>query len=212
MRKTYTAGQVAAALMAAPDERHWGRSLSKATGVPTGSLVGVLARMREAGWLADGWEIAAEAHAEGRPPRHYYEVTPQGREALTAMLAEAVPRAKTGAERHADWLRRQKERAAGLESEVCRLTALADSLRAALGDANAEISRLPPSRCQHPPEGGGVVGIPLPSLPPLGIEIVADERMPEGVAALVVPDHDGKLQVQAFPVGSLRDQAANRPY
>jgi PadR family transcriptional regulator, regulatory protein PadR len=92
MRKTYTAVQVASALMAAPDDRHWGRALSNATGAPTGSLVPVLKRMLDAGWLSDGWEIAAEAHAEGRPPRRYYEVTPEGRVALRAMLAEAGER------------------------------------------------------------------------------------------------------------------------
>lgn len=88
MRKTYTAVRIAAVLLSAECAQH-GRALSAATGIPSGSLHPVLARMRTAGWLSDGWEDAALAHAEGRPPRRYYEVTTEGRVALAAMLAEA---------------------------------------------------------------------------------------------------------------------------
>lgn len=86
MRKTHTTITIASALMLAPG-RQWGRSLSASTGIPSGSLHPVLARMRAAGWLSDGWEDLALARAEGRPPRRYYEVTPVGAEALGAMLA-----------------------------------------------------------------------------------------------------------------------------
>jgi hypothetical protein len=48
-------------------------------------------------------------------------------------------------------------------------------------------------------------GLGLPDAPaPLGIRITADERMLPGAAALVAPDHDGKLQVQVFQTGTLK--------
>lgn len=88
MRKTYASVQVAVALMAAPDGRHWGYDLTKRANVRSGVLYPVLTRMLEAGWLQDGWEDPATL-AGKRPPRRYYEVTEQGRKALTELLDEA---------------------------------------------------------------------------------------------------------------------------
>lgn len=80
---------VATALMAAPDVRHYGYALAQADGVKYGSLTSTLGRMRADGWLTTEWEDVAVARAEGRPPRRYYTVTEAGRAAMTELLQEA---------------------------------------------------------------------------------------------------------------------------
>ena len=84
------------ALMDEPLGRHWGYDLSKRTGLRSGALYPVLHRLLEDGWLEDGWEDAADAHGK-RPPRRYYELTPDGREGIAAVLAEARDDARFGA-------------------------------------------------------------------------------------------------------------------
>ncbi len=89
MRRTHTLVQVAAALAAAPDEKHWGYQLSKQSGVRPGVMYPVLDRLLGAGWLSDGWEDATEGGRQ-RPPRRYYEVTETGLSELRTLLAEAA--------------------------------------------------------------------------------------------------------------------------
>jgi PadR family transcriptional regulator PadR len=87
MRKTQSTVKVAVALLAKPRDRHWGYDLSKESGVMSGVLYPILARMLDEGWLADGWEDPPEA--AGRPPRRYYTITPLGLTRLGALIAEA---------------------------------------------------------------------------------------------------------------------------
>ncbi len=89
MRKTHAAVQVALALMASPDARHWGYDTHKRSGVRSGVMYPVLQRMLDEGWLADGWEDQPQADRAKRPPRRYYQLTPAGKTELAAMLAEA---------------------------------------------------------------------------------------------------------------------------
>lgn len=88
MRKTQTLVQVAAALMANPQRRHWGYALSNESGVRSGALHPILHRMLNEGWLQDGWEDMSEAGG-ARPPRHYYELTETGHLRLAALLEDA---------------------------------------------------------------------------------------------------------------------------
>lgn len=67
-------------------DRHWGYDLSKRSGVRAGVLYPILHRMLDEGWLTDGWE---EPGHRRRPPRRYYELTPEGRRALCGVVAEA---------------------------------------------------------------------------------------------------------------------------
>lgn len=88
MRRTKQLTRVAAVLMADPDARVYGYSLSRAAKVRSGVLYPTLTRMLDAGWLTDGWEDATATRAEKRPPRRYYTVTPAGRAALSELLEE----------------------------------------------------------------------------------------------------------------------------
>jgi PadR family transcriptional regulator PadR len=88
-RRTETFFNLAAALMAEPGARHYGSALRWSDGVKSGSLYAILRRMLGEGWLVDGWEDAAAARTEGRPPRRYYTVTEAGRTAMTELLRAA---------------------------------------------------------------------------------------------------------------------------
>jgi PadR family transcriptional regulator PadR len=85
MRRTMAARVVAQALLANPDDRHWGYSLSKQADVPSGVLYPILARMEREGWLASAWEMPDGARME----RRYYQLTDDGREHLPAFLKGA---------------------------------------------------------------------------------------------------------------------------
>ncbi|MEU7790099.1 MULTISPECIES: PadR family transcriptional regulator [unclassified Amycolatopsis] len=87
MRTTHALVQLAAALMAAPEDRHWGYQLSKASGVRSGAMYPRLSSMLAEGWLEDGWEDRQEAG--GRPPRRYYTLTEKGKTELGALLSSA---------------------------------------------------------------------------------------------------------------------------
>jgi PadR family transcriptional regulator PadR len=88
MRRTRTLIKVADALMQEPHERHWGYELLRHAGIRSGVLYPILQRLLEYGWLEDGWEDRTEI-LEKRPPRRYYELTPEGEAALARILAEA---------------------------------------------------------------------------------------------------------------------------
>jgi DNA-binding PadR family transcriptional regulator len=53
-----------------------GYELSKLTGLKSGTLYPMLMRLHEQGLLEDRWE---PSDAPGRPPRHAYRLTAQGR-------------------------------------------------------------------------------------------------------------------------------------
>lgn len=87
MRTTHALVQVAMAMMADPEARHWGYSLGKDSGVRSGVLYPMLRRMLDDGWVDDGWESAEEACK--RPPRRYYVLTEKGRDELCRLLQTA---------------------------------------------------------------------------------------------------------------------------
>jgi DNA-binding PadR family transcriptional regulator len=60
-----------------PAEPRYGLELMKATGMPSGSLYPVLARLERAGWVRSKLEKIYPA-AAGRPARRYYELTADG--------------------------------------------------------------------------------------------------------------------------------------
>jgi PadR family transcriptional regulator, regulatory protein PadR len=86
MKRTRQLVEVARALMAEPEARHWGYDLSRQTRLRSGVLYPILHRMYDEKWLADGWETFGEGRRQ-RPPRRYYELTDLGRWELGALLA-----------------------------------------------------------------------------------------------------------------------------
>lgn len=63
-------------MLAMPSEWHHGYSLSQRTGLASGTLYPILMRLEELDWLETRWETDAEP---GRPPRHLYRLTADGR-------------------------------------------------------------------------------------------------------------------------------------
>jgi len=77
-----------------PAEARYGFELMRLTGLPSGSLYPILARLEAAGWLASRQE-KIEPSAEGRPARRMYQISPHGvqvaRAELAALSAELRP-------------------------------------------------------------------------------------------------------------------------
>lgn len=84
---THALVQLVSVLMAAPQERHWGYELKKATGLATGGLYHRLGAMLDEGWLTDGREPAEES--QGRPARRYYYLTEKGKREMASLLGKA---------------------------------------------------------------------------------------------------------------------------
>ena len=73
--------------------RH-GFDILDATGLPSGTVYPILRRLEREALVWAQREDAAIAHAEGRPPRRYYELTGAGHAVLeTAAARYPVPRA-----------------------------------------------------------------------------------------------------------------------
>jgi len=58
---------------------HYGYDLLKQTGLKSGTLYPILARLQRGGWLEQRWEKSPGA---GRPPRHLYRLSRIGRVAV----------------------------------------------------------------------------------------------------------------------------------
>jgi PadR family transcriptional regulator PadR len=54
---------------------HYGYGLSQITGLKSGTLYPILARLHDSGWLETKWEPSSEP---GRPARHLYRLTALG--------------------------------------------------------------------------------------------------------------------------------------
>jgi PadR family transcriptional regulator len=65
------------ALLVRPAQWHHGYALSQYTGLASGTLYPILMRLEKSGWLETRWE---ETPVPGRPPRHFYRLTSDGRE------------------------------------------------------------------------------------------------------------------------------------
>jgi len=65
------------ALLLQPSHWRHGYALSQSTGLASGTLYPILMRLEKSGWLETRWE---ETPVAGRPPRHLYRLTGNGRE------------------------------------------------------------------------------------------------------------------------------------
>jgi PadR family transcriptional regulator len=69
-----------------PDQPRYGFELMKLTGIASGSLYPMLARLERAGWLTRGKEDI-DPHAAGRPARTNYSITGAAVTAVRIQLA-----------------------------------------------------------------------------------------------------------------------------
>jgi PadR family transcriptional regulator PadR len=84
----YLSFTVAVILQALDNGYQYGFDIMDMTGLPSGTVYPALRRLEEGGYVDSKWEKHTIAQAAQRPPRKYYELTKEGREAL----AEAVQR------------------------------------------------------------------------------------------------------------------------
>lgn len=64
----------------------YGFDIMEVTGLPSGTVYPILARLEEQGLVRSRWEPVAAARREKRPPRRYYEVSAAGRRALARSI------------------------------------------------------------------------------------------------------------------------------
>ena len=72
------------AMLETPDAEHWGFELMGRTGIKSGTLYPLLARLEAAEWVESGWEMQ---DIPGRPRRRYYRLTGIGETAARRELA-----------------------------------------------------------------------------------------------------------------------------
>jgi DNA-binding PadR family transcriptional regulator len=77
---------IIAALLDQASEWRYGYDLSRQTGLKSGTLYPILMRLSEGKWLETRWEDSPQA---GRPPRHLYRLSGEGRRWARQELAAA---------------------------------------------------------------------------------------------------------------------------
>jgi len=82
------------AMLEAPDQDLHGFKIIKLTGLKSGTLYPLLARLENAGWVESDWEKQVEP---GRPRRRYYRLTGLGVEAARRELSNLPGRTATPA-------------------------------------------------------------------------------------------------------------------
>ena len=69
-------------LQALSQGNRYGFEVMRVTGLPSGTVYPLFRRLDRAGLVRSDWEDEAEAHADRRPARRYYELTAEGADAL----------------------------------------------------------------------------------------------------------------------------------
>lgn len=94
LRLTFQAALVLQTLLTDPTADRYGLEIARATGLPTGTIYPILARLETASWVVSDWE-AIEPAEEGRPRRRLYHLTGTGavqaRSALNEMRGQLAP-------------------------------------------------------------------------------------------------------------------------
>jgi DNA-binding PadR family transcriptional regulator len=78
-------------LLTQPDAARYGLELGTRTGLASGTIHPVLARLERAGWVESAWEDVDPGDV-GRPRRRFYRLTAEGVGAAAAALAAAEAR------------------------------------------------------------------------------------------------------------------------
>lgn len=71
-------------LLRDPEQWHYGYDLSRSTELRSGTLYPILVRLADRRWLEARWTEPAPG---GRPPRHLYRLTGEGRAAASKLTA-----------------------------------------------------------------------------------------------------------------------------
>jgi len=87
IRLTTTVARVLREFLETPSEPCYGFDLMRATGLASGTLYVILARLERAGWLISEQEHIDPVAAK-RPARRLYRLTPDGAQAARQELAE----------------------------------------------------------------------------------------------------------------------------
>lgn len=90
-RMTLATQAVLRALLEDPATERYGLQLSSASGLPTGTLHPILARLEALEWLDSAWEDV-DPQKVGRPRRRYYRLNESGLALARVSLAEAYAR------------------------------------------------------------------------------------------------------------------------
>lgn len=80
--------KVLAVLLERPTEEVYGMELLEKTGLRSGTLYPVLARLERLGWLGSEWE-EIDPEKVGRPRRRFYRLTAEGEPAARRELSRA---------------------------------------------------------------------------------------------------------------------------
>ena len=83
-------------LLAQPGRKWYGLELCRATGLPSGTLYPIIARLEQEGWLASEWENPHLHEGQGRPRRRYYWMTGAGAAEAPTLLERQTRRVPTG--------------------------------------------------------------------------------------------------------------------
>lgn len=89
IRLTLQTLQVLRILLDDPAGEHYGLEISKESGLPTGSIYPILARLEVSGLATSAWEDIDEAAAKRRR-RRYYRLTSDGLEFARGEVANAA--------------------------------------------------------------------------------------------------------------------------
>jgi DNA-binding PadR family transcriptional regulator len=94
--KAYLSYSAAVILQALSNGYQYGFDIMDITGLPSGTVYPALRRLEQTGLIDSKWEKAGIAQREQRPPRKYYELTPDGKDAISEAvkryrLLEGVP-------------------------------------------------------------------------------------------------------------------------
>ena len=74
-------------LQALAQGHRFGFDIMDVTGLPSGTIYPALRRLEALGLVSSDWENDDRARREGRPRRRYYELTPTGKQQLSAAEA-----------------------------------------------------------------------------------------------------------------------------
>lgn len=87
MRITGPTYKVLKTLLSGPDGTWYGLQIGRASGLKTGTLYPILLRLQDHGWIEGEWEDI-DPSVEGRRPRRYWHLTPNGRARARAAVNE----------------------------------------------------------------------------------------------------------------------------